>query len=122
MKKILLLLITVYTLYGASAIKREIEFTQPDGTTFKGYLKGDSAFHWIESGDDVIIYNPKDRYYYKAIVDKENGLQLSNERAGENLSQKSLYIKGKKEQPLSVQKREALQYLYIKAKNAHNPK
>jgi hypothetical protein len=122
MKNIFLLLITAYTLYAAPAIRRELEFTQPDGTTFKGYLKGDSAFHWIESGEDVILYNPKDKYYYKAIVDRKNGLELSNEKAGENVLNKSAYIKSKASTTISPKKREDLQYLYKKAKNANNPK
>jgi hypothetical protein len=122
MKNIFLFLITAYALYAAPAIRRELEFTQPDGTTFKGYLKGDSAFHWIESGEDVILYNPKDKYYYKAIVDRKNGLKLSNEKAGENVLKKSAYIKSTTDTTISPKKREDLQYLYKKAKNANNPK
>ena len=45
-----------------------ISFTQPDGTKFLGVLKGDAYFNWIESNGDVIIYNPKDKFYHKAIV------------------------------------------------------
>jgi len=73
MKTLLLTLLFTYTLFGAPAIHRELTFTQPDGTTFKGYLKGDSALHWIESDGELIVYNPKDKAYYKAVIDEQKG-------------------------------------------------
>lgn len=55
-------------------------FTQPDGTQFEGTLKGDSSFHWIESNGYVIIYNPVDKFYYKALIDVKKGLILTDEK------------------------------------------
>jgi hypothetical protein len=119
MRNLFIIFLSVCALYGAPAIQNEIEFTQPDGTTFKGYLKGDSAFHWIESGNDIIVYNPKDKYYYKAIVDREKGLIPSGEKAGENVIYKSALFKEKKD---NIQRKNDLQFLYRKAKDENGPR
>ena len=55
-------------------------FTQPDGSTFQGYLKGDAAFHWIESHSRVIFFNPKDNFYYYAKISAEKRFELSQEK------------------------------------------
>ena len=47
-------------------------FKQIDGTTFQGYLRGTAVLNWIESGDDLVVYNSNDKYYYKIdIVDSK---------------------------------------------------
>ena len=119
MRSLLIICLSVLALYGAPAIQREIEFVQPDGTTFRGYLKGDSAFHWIESGGDIIVYNPKDKYYYKAIVDTKRGLMPTKEKAGQNKQYKSAAFKTEVE---DIQRKKDLQFLYKKAKNENSPR
>ena len=64
------------TLYAAPARSGLQVFTQPDGTKFQGYLKGDAAFHWIESDAKIVLYNPKDKFYYNAVVDANNSLVI----------------------------------------------
>lgn len=55
-------------------------FTQPDGSTFQGYLKGDAAFHWIESHGKVVLFNPQDKFYYNAQINAQKRFELSKEK------------------------------------------
>jgi hypothetical protein len=55
-------------------------FTQPDGTTFQGLLRGDSSFHWIESNQHLVLFNKEDKYYYNAEIDKEGNVKLTSKR------------------------------------------
>lgn len=71
------LLINFY-LYAAPASPNVRTFTQADGTTFQGVLKGTSAFHWIQSNGQIVKYNYKDKFYHIAIFDKNNTLILTN--------------------------------------------
>jgi len=71
-RAILVSLLVLTGLNAAPARGGLITFTQPDGTTFEGLLKGDSSFHWIQSGQNIVLYNSKDKFYYNAKVD-ENG-------------------------------------------------
>jgi len=79
--KYILLVIMIITLAEASSARRGVmTFTQADGTKFEGILKGDSAFHWIESNAKVVLYNQKDKFYYYADVNENNELVLTNEK------------------------------------------
>ena len=81
--KILMILVTLYGMASASPARGGVlTFSQPDGTTFKGLLKGDSSFHWIESNSHVVIYNPKDQFYYYAKITKNNRFELTQTKAG----------------------------------------
>ena len=80
LKALLLLMLASSLSFAAPAVEGELTFTQPDGTQFKGLLKGDSAMHWIESNGDIIIANPKDKFYYKARLSKDNTLVLTTEK------------------------------------------
>jgi len=137
MKSLFILLLAVVVLYAAQAIQKELEFTQPDGTTFKGYLRGDSALHWIESYGEIIVYNPEDSYYYKAIVNTEEGIIPSLEKVvsvssnfnaknsksrekGVSLSS-SVNTKSVKA-PISKKNRELIQVLYRKLREQDTPR
>lgn len=120
---ILLSILLNVTAFGAPAITRELVFTQPDGTHFSGELKGDSSFHWIESNGDVIIYNPQDKYYYKAIVDSKKGLLISSEKATSSNSKViGMTLSDSKTKSISDAEKEKLQLLYKKAKNSDGPR
>jgi len=67
-------LLMLSALNAASARGGIITFTQPDGSTFQGLLKGDSSFHWIQSNQNIVLYNPKDKFYYNAEVDANGSL------------------------------------------------
>jgi len=60
-----------------------ILFTQPDGTQFKGYLRGDSAFNWIESDSKIIMFNSKDKFYYITKVNANGNLECTNTKPTE---------------------------------------
>jgi len=137
MKSLLILLLAIVTLYATQAIQKELEFTQPDGTTFKGYLRGDSTLHWIESYGEIIVNNPKDKYYYKAVVDAEKGiipsaqkvipinsaLNAKNNKFREKavLVNSALNAKSVKA-PISKRNKEVLQILYRKLREQDAPR
>ncbi len=109
--------------FGAPALSRTITFTQPDGTQFVGKQKGDASFHWIESGSDIVVYNPKDKYYYKAVVDKEKGILPTTQKMGKG----SVRVRGLNAAPVQEQHPDAtteqmLRFLHKKAKQANTPR
>ncbi|WP_297432475.1 hypothetical protein [Sulfurimonas sp.] len=109
--------------FGAPALNRKITFTQPDGTQFVGKQKGDASFHWIESGSDIVIYNPKDKYYYKAIVDKEKGIVATTQKMG----QRGDKVRGVnavvlQEADPDTTTEQTLRFLHKKAKQADTPR
>lgn len=63
--KLVLITITVAgTLHAVEAYPGDITFTQKDGTSFVGNLKGDEYFHWIEDkSGHIIVYNKKEEDY-----------------------------------------------------------
>ena len=109
--------------FGAPALEREITFTQPDGTQFVGKQKGDASFHWIESGGDIVIYNPNDKYYYKAIVDKEKGIVPTTQKMGQG-SQKVQGVNAAASQTVQpdAATEQMLRFLHKKAKQAYTPR
>lgn len=115
------LLITFFYVaaFASPAIKKQITFTQPDGTTFKGQLHGDASFHWIESNGDVVIYNPEDKYYYKAVLDKDKGLVMTNSRAYTSQMLSGLNAVKK---DLTQDDKEMLHILYKKSKTSNHPR
>ena len=109
--------------FGAPALDRKITFTQPDGTQFVGKQKGDASFHWIQSGSDIVIYNPKDKYYYKAIVDKEKGIRATTQKMGQG-SVKIQGLNAAVSQPMQPDAtiEQTLRFLHKKAKQANTPR
>jgi hypothetical protein len=75
--------------FAAEAMPGVDTFTQPDGSKFEGVLKGDSAFNWIESNGNVILYNKADKFYYKAIYDADKGFVLTNVKPQEVIAAKT---------------------------------
>ena len=108
---------------GAPALKRTITFTQPDGTQFVGKQKGDASFHWIESGGDIVVYNPKDKYYYKAIVDKEKGIVPTTQKMGQ-ASKRVRGLNAAVAQDIhpDATTKQTLRFLHKKAKQADRPR
>ena len=111
------------TAFGAPALEREITFTQPDGTQFVGKQKGDASFHWIQSGSDIVIYNPQDKYYYKAIVDKEKGIVPTTQKMGQGSKKvQGLNAATPKQVQPDATTEQMLRFLHKKAKQAHTPR
>lgn len=70
MKKILLsLMVTSLIVFASQAMQRESVYTQPDGTTFKGTVKGLSQVNWIETNGEIVKYKFDDKTYYVIDVD-----------------------------------------------------
>jgi len=78
MKKILLIGLISYstTLFAVMAYPGEITFKQADGSTFKGHLKGDEWFSWVEGGnqDTILTYNRNSKNYELATIQQVNGV------------------------------------------------
>jgi len=125
LKIVLFFAVFVTAAFSAPAINRTITFTQPDGTRFKGHLKGDSSFHWIESNGDIVVYNPQDKYYYKAIADKEKGLIITTQKAinkSNEYMKNSLNAVNRIKKEISQSDRESLYILYKKSKTINHPR
>lgn len=109
---ILLALFTL-TLNAAPARGGLITFTQPDGTTFEGFLKGDSTFNWIESGSNVVMYSKEDNFYYNAEVSKSGKLVMTKEKPSKTKAYKSVRASS-----LTKQEKQKLHQLNKRTKNA----
>ncbi len=116
-----LLLVNTFVVAGP-AISGVRTFTQPDGTQFEGILKGDSSFHWIESEGSIVIVNPEDKFYHKAIINIENKITITNEKPTiiqSNMSESSARIPLKHE--VTDNKRKKLNQLYKNSKTGNHP-
>ena len=77
MKYILLLSLLFSISYSAPAFSAKRVFTQNDGKTFEGYVKGDEYLHYIQTlNGDILKFNHKLKSYTKAII-KNNRLTAS---------------------------------------------
>lgn len=98
-------------------------FTQPDGTTFEGNLKGDSSFHWIESDGNIVIVNPDDKFYYNAVIGADNSLKLTNQKPAvkaDGVFQSNGITQ--KKHDVSADDRKKLRNLYKKSKTGNHPR
>lgn len=119
----LFLILLSSILLAGPAITGTKTFTQPDGTTFEGVLKGDSSFHWIESNGDAVVYNPKDKFYYKATIDKDKGLIPTNQKPDVKVKNMSSALgEVKKNHEVSKEDKESLKELHKKSKVGNYPR
>lgn len=64
-------------LFAVSAFPGEITFTQNDGTTFKGHLKGDEWLNFVSLPNDyVAVYNKESKNYEYARIELKDGKQV----------------------------------------------
>jgi hypothetical protein len=123
LKIFFLMLLLSSAAFSAPALQRVVTFTQPNGSQFKGQYKGDASFHWIQSNGDVIVYNPKDKYYYKAKVDKDKGLVFTNEKPMTLSTQlRGLNAASTKQKQLDAIEKSNLYILYKKSKIGNYPR
>jgi|GEM_PF-6404756 len=125
LKLMFITIFSVGTLNATQARDGLLTFTQPDGTQFEGYLKGDSAFHWIESDSKVVLYNPDDRFYYNAQLGATDRLELSKEKPSVKNSLKYTSfsrVSAKKSNLIDEKTKEALKNLEKISKEGHRPK
>jgi len=125
-KYIALFLLLLSSLNASPARGGMITFTQADGSKFQGYLRGDSAFHWIESDSHVVLYNAKDKYYYNAVVNENGNLECTTQRPAkisENLETSIVNSSSSKKAPiLSKNIQNALKKMQKNAKKGNYPR
>lgn len=78
--KILLLLIFLHSLVlSAPAHKDRKEFTNNDRSSFRGYLKGDEWFSWVQTQDGYVArYNSDTKDYEYMLLNEGDKLIYSN--------------------------------------------
>lgn len=123
LKAIFILMMASSFAVAGQAISGNRTFTQPDGTKFEGILKGDSSFHWIESNGNVVVYNAEDKFYYKAVIDINKGLMLTNEKPAVKINGLSSSSTGvTKKHDVTQDDRKNLYFFYKKSKSRSHPK
>jgi len=88
-KIITMMLLINNLVYAAPARGGVRTFEQPDGTTFSGVLKGDAAFHWIESDAALVVFNPKDKFYYNAKIAEDGTIELIGRKMNKKMKNAS---------------------------------
>lgn len=124
--KILLTLITTLfimnsVLFAGPPRGGVITFTQPDGTTFKGLLKGTSSFNWIESNGEIIKYSKDDKFYHIATFDTNNSLLITDRLPISSIKNAPSRLSPKQEHAVAPTTSEKLIYLYTQKHTAFSP-
>jgi len=119
-----LIIFLISSLQAAPARAGLHTFTQPDGTKFQGYLKGDAAFHWIESDAQIVLLSPKDKFYYNALIDADNTLVVGGTKPKTIFSSRSGFQTLQKEtkHKVSQKYKEALKMMQNKAHTGIHPR
>jgi len=127
--KYILPIIMITTLAEASSARGGVlTFTQADGTQFEGVLRGDSAFHWIESNSKIVMYNSEDKYYYYATLNAQNKFELTGQKPEIKSKTVSSTATGfVTTQNMNLQKidsatRKALQKMQKESRQGHHPR
>ena len=99
-------------------------YTQADGSSFQATLKGDAAFHWMQSNGEVIMYNPQDKNYYNAELTSDGKFVIGKQKAGTRVRKSAgLHTNANTgSQTLDNKKRAALQRLQRAAKQGSHPR
>ncbi len=127
MKKILLTvtLLLAFTALDAAPARGGLHtFTQADGRSFQGYLKGDAAFHWIESNGSVVLFNRVDNNYYKAKLNSSGKFVMSKEKviSKSEKSQLNFRAKSANKHSLDEVQAKALQKLQRESRQGSHPR
>ncbi len=78
MKKIILMLCLNVLLLAVPAHQEEKEFKQSDNSSFRGQLKGDEWFSWVETKDGYIAkYNTQSKNYEYITLNDEGDIVYS---------------------------------------------
>ena len=127
-KYIMILSLLSSILYSAPARGGILTFTQPDGSTFNGLLKGDSSFHWIESNGRIVMLNRKDRFFYVAEVTKEGKLAITTRKpiiineVNNRSAQSAALYKSTPTHRVDDASKKALRNLYKTSKQGSHPR
>ena len=78
MNKIIVILCLNVLLFAVPAHQEEKEFKQSDSSSFRGHLKGDEWFSWVETNDGYIAkYNGKSKNYEYMTLNDEGDMVYS---------------------------------------------
>ena len=123
LQTLILFLLSNTLLYSAPARGGAHTYKQPDGTTFRAYLRGDASFHWMEDEEGLIVYNKDDGYFYRGKIDTKN---IKIYRTDEKVSQSGDDFFHLKSAPsrnfLSSPQREMLIKFYKESKKGPHPR
>ena len=124
MRIVYMLVLAVSLANSAPARGGVMKFEQPDGSSFNGLLKGDGAFHWIESEGEVVLFNSKDKFYYKAVIGSNGKVQLTDEKMKRQLSKAPALRRVANEKSHEVTKKthQSLMKLVREAKKGNYPR
>lgn len=121
-KMLLVVILGVGGAWAAPARGGVMTFRQANGETFQGLLRGNAAFHWIESNGEIVLYNPDDGNYYKAEV-VNNRLEMSGEKAVSIKHAQSRTLgSGEAHHSVSSVTKKSLERLYREAQKGHRPR
>ena len=68
------LLLSSLSVWAVPAAPGVRTFTQPDGSTFEGHLRGDEFFNWVETRESrVAVKNRTSGFFEFAVIREENG-------------------------------------------------
>jgi hypothetical protein len=89
MKKLLIIILVMLSTFGVvnaqvnkvPAIKKPIEYKQPDGTIVTIFLKGDERFHFAETSDGYTLLSNSNNGYEYAKLNKCKNLVSSGKLA-----------------------------------------
>lgn len=124
----IILMTFLSSLNAGPARSGEHTFTQADGTQFVGVLKGDSSFHWIQSNENVVLYNSEDKFYYNATLNANNQFQLTKEKPPTKREIDSSQVSAlttaseKKSHTVNDATKNALRALQKESKKGHHPR
>ena len=116
------LLTTSTLLLGGPARGGILTFTQVDGTTFQGYLRGTSAFNWIESNGEIVKYNKDDKLYHIAIFDANDSLVITDKLPSSSIANAPSRLSTPKKHAITSATSKKLQNLYRQKHTASAPK
>ena len=91
---LVLLLVSVSSLFAVTAAPWAVEKIQPDGSKISVYLKGDEKVHWMESEDGYTLMYDSLRYIVYAQIDGQGSLIPSSIRFGSGAKPAANIAKG----------------------------
>ncbi len=103
MKRIIYMFLCIPVLvFSAPAYKGEMIFKQQNGSSFKGYLKGDEWFNWIEDKQaHVVKYNSVSHAYEYGVIKEVNG-SLDLFPSGIKVGEESRQVRAAGDTPLKI--------------------
>jgi len=91
---LIILFVSVSSLFAVPAVPWAVEKVQPDGTKISVFLKGDEYVNWMESADGYTLMYDSLKYVVYAQTDGQGNLIPSNIRFGSNTQPNANIAKG----------------------------